>query len=230
MSEGFAAKDYLDFSGTAHADLFDAERPAWEALGRLEAYIDATVVAENHGTVIGQAHIGERVQIGEGTVIDPGAVIMGPAVIGKNCTIRSGCYVRENVIVGDSSYLGNSSEFKNCILFDETEVPHFNYVGDSVMGYRAHLGAGVILANFRLDRDLGGICIPTGDGVIETGLDKMGAIIGDRTDIGSNSVVSPGSVIGRDCRFYPGTHWRGGVLPHRRIVKVRQTLEIVERR
>jgi len=100
---------------------------------------------------------------------------------------------------------------------------------DSVLGYRAHLGAGVILANFRLDRDLGGVEVQTGDGPVATGLDKFGAIVGDRTDIGSNSVVSPGSLIGRDCRLYPGTQWRG-ILPHRRIVKVRQAQEIVEMR
>jgi NDP-sugar pyrophosphorylase family protein len=199
MAEDLAARNYLDLAHTAHGDLFDPAAPPWSALKHLGEYLAATVVPENRGTVIGQAHLGSQVEVGEGTVIEPGAVILGPAIIGKNCTVRAGAYLRENVLVGDGAFLGNSSEFKNCILFDEAEVPHFNYVGDSVLGFRAHLGAGVILANFRLDRDLGGISIPTATGPIETGLDKFGAVI-------------------------------GGLLPPRRIVKVRQTLEIVERR
>ncbi len=225
-----ASKHFLDFSRTRHTELFDAERPAWEALKRLPDFFSGFVSGGNHGTCVGNPYIADDVEIGEGTVIEPGAVIFGPTIIGKNCTVRPGAYIRGNVIVGDNVFLGNSSEFKNCIIFDEAEIPHWNYVGDSVLGFRAHLGAGVILANFRLDRDLGGISISAEGGAIPTGLDKLGAVIGDRTDIGSNSVMGPGSVIGRDCRFYPGTSWRGGILEHDRIVKVRQTIEIVERR
>lgn len=225
----FFAQDYLDLAHTRHADLFPDGEPIFEALNRLPTYLADTIRPGVRGKVIGQGYIGEQVEVGEGTVIEPGAVIMGPAIIGRNCTVRAGCYVREDVIVGDDVFLGNSSEFKHCVILDAAEIPHFNYVGNSLLGYRAHLGAGVILANFRLDRDLGGIQIHTPDGLVPTGLDKFGAIIGDRTDIGSNSVISPGSILGRDCRLYPGTHWRG-VLPHRRIVKVRQTQEIVERR
>ena len=100
---------------------------------------------------IGKPFISDAVFIGSGTIVEQGAVLKGPAWIGENCHIRSGCYVRENVIVGDGVVMGNSCEFKNCILFDEAQVPHFNYVGDSILGYRAHLGAGVILSNVKLD-------------------------------------------------------------------------------
>ena len=103
------------------------------------------------GELVGKPFISNAVFIGAGTIVEQGAVLKGPAWIGENCHIRSGCYVRENVIVGDGVVMGNSCEFKNCILFDEAQVPHFNYVGDSILGYRAHLGAGVILSNVKLD-------------------------------------------------------------------------------
>ena len=121
--------------------------------------------------------------------------------------VRSGCYVRENVIVGDGVVMGNSCEFKNCILCDEAQVPHFNYVGDSILGFRAHLGAGVILSNVKLDHRE--ISVVAADYTIPTGLTKFGAIIGDRTEIGCNAVLNPGTVIGRDCIIYPGANIRG---------------------
>src|SRR5207237_6987759 len=117
--------------------------------------------------------------------------------------------------------------FKNCILFDQAQVPHFNYVGDSILGYHAHLGAGVILSNVKLDH--AEIAIVTPDGNIPTGLRKFGAIVGDRTEIGCNAVINPGSVIGRDCMIYPSVNFRG-VLPHGSMVKLRQELQVIEKR
>jgi NDP-sugar pyrophosphorylase family protein len=157
--------------------------------------------------------------IDEGTVVEAGAMIKGPAWIGKNCQIRSGCYIRENVIVGDGCVLGNSCEFKNSILFDECEVPHFNYVGDAILGHKAHLGAGVILSNVRLDRRE--VIVRHGAEDIATGLRKFSAIVGDRAEIGCNSVINPGSVIGRRCIIYPLSAF-GGVLPPDTIWKVKQ--------
>ena len=159
------------------------------------------------GELLGKPFISNRVFIGKGTVVEQGAVLKGPAWIGENCQIRSGCYVRENVIAGNGVVMGNSCEFKNCILFDEAQVPHFNYVGDSILGHHAHLGAGVILSNVKLDH--GEIAVSTPDGDIPTGLRKFGAIVGDRTEIGCNSVINPGSVIGRDCMIYPSVNFRG---------------------
>jgi len=135
--------------------------------------------------------------------------------------------VRENVIVGNGVVMGNSCEFKNSILFDEVQVPHFNYVGDSILGHHAHLGAGVILSNVKLDH--GEIAVAGPDGNIATGLTKFGAIVGDRTEIGCNAVLNPGSVMGRDCLVYPNVNFRG-VLPEGSVVKIRQELQILERR
>jgi NDP-sugar pyrophosphorylase family protein len=154
-------------------------------------------------------------------------VLKGPAWIGENCRVRSGCYVRENVIAGNGVVMGNSCEFKNCILFDEVQVPHFNYVGDSILGHHAHLGAGVILSNVRLDR--GEIAVVAQERSIPTGLKKFGAIVGDRTEIGCNAVINPGSIIGRDCMIYPTVNFRG-VLPSGSMVKLRQELQVLEKR
>jgi NDP-sugar pyrophosphorylase family protein len=150
-----------------------------------------------------------------------------PGLDRRNCHIRSGCYVRENVIVGNSVVMGNSCEFKNCIIFDEAQIPHFSYVGDSILGYKVHLGAGVILSNVKLDR--GEISVLATDGMIATGLKKFGAIVEDRLEIGCNAVINPGSVIGRDCIIYPGATFRG-VLPGHSILKVRQTSQVLSRR
>ena len=142
--------------------------------------------------------------------------------------IGPGCYIRENVIMGDKVIAGNSCEFKNCVVFDNVEAPHWNYVGDSILGFKCHLGAGVILSNWRHD----GGPIPVHDpvaGRIETGLPKFGAIVGDYTDLGARVVLNPGSLIGPRSILYPGVVWRG-TLPAGRIVKLRQEQEIVERR
>ncbi len=232
----FPPSDYLDLSHTIHGQLFPESEPVWAAVGKIKAYLADTLKPGNHGRVVhegkpgGAAFIGENVFIDEGTTIMPGAIILGPAWIGKNCTIVPGAYIRENVIIGDHCIVGNSSEFKNCVLFDRCEIPHFNYVGDSILGYKAHLGAGAILSNWRLDHAK--ITIPAPDqpgGRIETGLEKFGAVLGDNVDVGSNSVISPGSLLGRRSLLYPGAHWRG-ILPEDRIVKVRQQTQLVERR
>jgi NDP-sugar pyrophosphorylase family protein len=140
--------------------------------------------------------------------------------------LRSGCYIRENVIVGNNCVLGNSCEFKNSIIFDNAEVPHFNYVGDSILGYKAHLGAGVILSNVRLDR--GDVVVDDGKKTHTTGLRKFGAVIGDYAEIGCNSVINPGSLIGTRSIVYPLSSF-GGVLPANSILKTRQQQVVVPR-
>src|SRR5438045_4847633 len=158
---------------------------------------------------MGKAFISNTVFIGSGTIVEQGGVIKGPAWIGETCDVRSGCYVRENVSVGEGVVMGNWCEFKNCILCDEAEVPHVNYVGDSILGFRAHLGAGVILSNVKLDHRE--ISVVAADYTIPTGLTTFGAIIADRTEIGCNAVLNPGTVIGRDCIIYPVANNRGEV-------------------
>jgi NDP-sugar pyrophosphorylase family protein len=203
----FAPADYLDLAQTEHAALFEGVTNAWEVLPRLAAYLAANLTPENRGRVLGNPTIGERVFIGEGTVIEPGAYIKGPAWIGANCEIRHGAYLRENVIVGAGSVIGNSSEIKNSLLFAKCQVPHFNYVGDSVLGARVHLAAGVIVSNLKLDGTL--IDVRAAGGLVSTGLRKFGALIGDGAEVGCQAVLNPGSVLGRRTLIYPGVSWRG---------------------
>tara|TARA_R110002096_G_scaffold203718_2_gene389031 strand:+ start:17503 stop:18198 length:696 start_codon:yes stop_codon:yes gene_type:complete len=226
--ERFDPAAFLDFEHTAHGDLFAEGEPVWSALSRIKPYLADAITSQEIGTasVSDRAEIGPHVRLGEGTVVEPFATIKGPAWIGPNCTIRCGAYIRENVIAGEGVMFGNSCEFKNCLLFDHAEIPHFNYVGDSVLGYKAHLGAGVILSNVRLDRR--NVRVATESEQLESGLRKFGAIIGDRTEVGCNSVLSPGSVVGRDCILYPGSQWRG-YLPSNRIAKVRLEQLVVPR-
>jgi NDP-sugar pyrophosphorylase family protein len=221
------AKEFFELGHTAHSKLFEPDKYAWEALKQIPSYLKFRLKPAILGELTGKPFISNSVFIGRGTIVEQGAMLKGPAWIGENCQIRSGCYVRENVIVGNGVVMGNSCEFKNCILFDEAQVPHFSYVGDSILGYRAHLGAGVILSNVKLDH--AEIFVLATDGAIATGLRKFGAIIGDRSEIGCNAVLNPGSVIGRDCIIYPGTNFRG-MLPSNSIVKIRQNAQMLSRR
>lgn len=223
----FSPGDYLDLNHTEHRMLFENSVNAWDALKQITSYLQFRLKPAIQGRLVGKPFISGAVFIGKGTVIEQGAMIKGPAWIGEGCEIRNGCYIRENVIVGSGCVLGNSCEFKNSIIFDEAQVPHFNYVGDSIIGYRGHLGAGVILSNVKLDH--GEIVVPTSEGLVPTGLKKFGAIIGDRAEIGCNSVINPGSLIGRNSVVYPGTVWRG-VVPANSIVKTRQEHQILARR
>jgi UDP-N-acetylglucosamine diphosphorylase / glucose-1-phosphate thymidylyltransferase / UDP-N-acetylgalactosamine diphosphorylase / glucosamine-1-phosphate N-acetyltransferase / galactosamine-1-phosphate N-acetyltransferase len=220
-------REYLNLSHTKHGILFPADAPPWEALSRIEQYLGFRLQREVRCPVPPGAFIGEDVFIDEGTVLEPGCVIRGPAWIGRSCQVRAGCYIRENVLIGDGCVLGNSCEFKNSILFDDCEVPHYNYVGDSILGHKAHLGAGVVLSNVRLDRQE--VIVQTESERIPTGLRKFAAIIGDHAEIGCNSVISPGSLIGPRSILYPLTHF-SGVLAADVILKTRQTQQVVKRK
>jgi UDP-N-acetylglucosamine diphosphorylase / glucose-1-phosphate thymidylyltransferase / UDP-N-acetylgalactosamine diphosphorylase / glucosamine-1-phosphate N-acetyltransferase / galactosamine-1-phosphate N-acetyltransferase len=222
----FAPSEFLNLDQTEHRTIFDNSAQVWDVLKQIGSYLQFRLKPAILARIMGRPFISEHVYIGPGTVIENGATIKGPAWIGNNCEIRSGCYIRENVIIGDDVVLGNSCEFKNCIVFNDAQVPHFSYVGDSVLGYQVHLGAGVILSNVRLDRKE--ISLKQDKNFIPTGLRKFGAIIGDRTEIGCNAVISPGSIIGRNSLIYPLTHF-GGVLPENSILKMRQNLERTQR-
>ena len=149
--EIFAPAEFVTLEHTAHSKLFENQRFVWDALKQIASYLQFRLKPAVLGQLMGKPFISNTVFVGAGTIIEQGAVLKGPAWIGENCHVRSGCYVRENVIVGDGVVMGNSCEFKNSIIFDEAQIPHFNYVGDSIVGYRAHLGAGVILSNVKLD-------------------------------------------------------------------------------
>lgn len=220
----FKPADLFDLAQTSHAALFAGCEFAWAALPRLQEYIAANLQPALHNHCDGVAFIGKQVFIGEGTVVEDGAMIKGPAIIGRNCQIRHNAYVRENVIIGDGCVVGNSCEVKNALLFNGCEVPHFNYVGDSILGFKAHLGAGVILSNLKIVP--GNVMVPVDGRLVDTGLRKFGALVGDGAQVGCNSVLNPGSVIGRGALIYPCTNWRG-VLPPGAIVKNKSPQEIV---
>ena len=223
----FKPADLFDLSQTEHAAIFADCKYAWEALKQIESYLAANLKPALHNKCEGVAFVGEKVFIGEGTVVEDGAMIKGPAIIGRNCQIRHNAYIREHVIIGDDCMVGNSCELKNALLFNGCQVPHFNYVGDSILGHKAHLGAGVILSNFK---SLPGNVTVEMDGVpFDTGLRKFGALIGDGAEIGCNAALNPGSIIGRGAVIYPGVNWRG-ILPANMIAKNKAKIEIVMRR
>src|SRR6201996_4400803 len=212
----FEPSTLFDLTQTEHAKLFDGCRYAWEVLPKIAAYIAAHGRWELHNQCEGRAYVGKQVYIGEGTMLEDGVMIKGPAIIGKNCQIRHNAYIRDNVIVGDNCVIGNASELKNALLFNRAAVPHYNYVGDSVLGYKAHLGAGVKVSNFKLFGDA--ITVQADLETFQTGLRKFGALIGDRVEVGCNAVLNPGTILGRDSVVYAGVAWRGA-LPAGMIAK-----------
>ena len=223
----FRADEFLDLAQCSHPDLFSGSEHVWDALKKLPAFVKQRLDPQQCATIIGTPYIAKDVAIGEGTVVEHGAVILGPTIIGKNCQIRSSAYIRGSVIVGDGCVLGNACEFKNAVLFNGATVPHFSYVGDSILGHKAHLGGGVILSNVKSVK--GNVSIKHDGKELDTGLRKFGAVIGDGADIGCNCVLNPGSIIGRHAVLYPNIMWRG-VCPANSIVKLRQEHEIVVRR
>ena len=223
----FEASKLFDLSQTRHAAIFDSCRHAWEVLPKIAGYLTAHLRPSLHNRCEGEAFIGEQVFIGEGTVLEDGVMIKGPAIIGANCQIRHNAYMRENVIIGDNCMVGNSTEIKNSLLFNNAQAPHFNYVGDSVLGCKAHLGAGVKISNFTLFGTT--IAVELEGASFDTGLRKFGALLGDGCEIGCNAVLNPGSIIGRGSIIYPNVAWRG-VLPEQMIVKNKAGHEIVARR
>jgi UDP-N-acetylglucosamine diphosphorylase / glucose-1-phosphate thymidylyltransferase / UDP-N-acetylgalactosamine diphosphorylase / glucosamine-1-phosphate N-acetyltransferase / galactosamine-1-phosphate N-acetyltransferase len=223
----FKAADLFDLSQTEHTAIFDGCEYAWDALKKIKAYLEANLRPGLHNRCEGVAYIGERVFIGEGTLVEDGVMIKGPALIGRNCHLRHNAYLRENVILGDNVVIGNSSEVKNSLLFNHAGAPHFDYIGDSILGYKAHLGAGVKISNVKLVP--GNVTVEIDGQPFDTGLRKFGALLGDHTDIGCNAVLNPGTIIGRGSVVYPNTNWRG-ILPANMIVKNQAPQEVIVRR
>ena len=167
----------------------------------------------------------ENIWIAKSAKICPNTTITGPCIIDEAAEVRTGAFIRGNVLIGKHAVIGNSTELKNVILFDNVQVPHYNYVGDSVLGYRAHMGAGAITSNVKSDKST--VVIRSGNEQVKTGLKKCGAMIGDLVEIGCNSVLNPGTVIGRESQVYPLSSVRG-VIPARHIYK--HAHEIVQKR
>lgn len=219
LSDNIKTDELFECKNPYMKELFeDAEYP-WEILPKIGEYVKKLISEE----ISGYKLIDFGVLVGENVKIAETATIIGPAVIGKNTEIRPGAYIRGNVIIGEGCVIGNSTELKNCVLLDEAQVPHFNYVGDSVLGNHAHMGAGVICSNLKAD---GKAVVIKGEKNYETGLRKVGAILGDGADIGCNSVINPGTVVGKNTSVYPLTSLRG-VYPADCIVKSQK--EVVKR-
>lgn len=191
-------------------DLFKYEYP-WEILPLIKAY--TAEIIKNHPK--GYKLLKEDVLIGENVSVSPTATIEGPTIIASGTEIRPGAYIRGSVIISENCVVGNSTELKNCVLLEKVQVPHYNYVGDSILGKKAHMGAGSICSNFKAD---GKNIVVHGQTNYETGLRKMGAMLGDGADIGCGCVLNPGTVIGKRTSVYPLTSLRG-VFPADCIIK-----------
>lgn len=201
--------ELYDLSHTLAAPLLSECEYPWEALPKIKAFVielGATLSPDEYD------HPAEDVWIAKSATVAPSATVNGPAIIGKNTELRTGAFIRGAVIVGEGCVVGNSCELKNAILFDSVQVPHFNYIGDSILGYRSHTGAGAITSNVKSDKSL--VSVKTDNTPINTGLKKFGAMLGDCVEVGCNSVLNPGTVVGRNTNIYPLSSVRGTVPPN----------------
>lgn len=199
-------KNNYDLTQTIAASLMKRFTYPWEVLTEIGKYIlelGSELSLEEYDKV------GVDVWIAKSATVAPSAYIQGPAIIGKDAQIRHCAFIRGNAIVGEGAVVGNSTELKNVILFNKVQVPHYNYVGDSVLGYKAHMGAGSITSNVKSDKTL--VTIKYQDSKVETGLKKVGALLGDHVEIGCNTVMNPGTVIGKGAHVYPLSMVRGFV-------------------
>lgn len=199
-------EELFNLDETIAGDIFNGVTYPWEALGKIKDFIYELAKKLDPEEYVSPK---EGVWIAKSASVAPTASINAPCIIGKNAEIRHCAYIRGNAIVGEGAVVGNSTELKNVILFNGVQVPHYNYVGDSILGYKSHMGAGSITSNVKSDKTL--VCIRTDEGVIETGLKKMGAILGDNVEVGCNSVLNPGTVVGRHTNIYPLSSVRGFV-------------------
>ena len=205
--------ELFDLNQTIAAKIFDGKEYPWEVLPYIGDFIvelGNTLSADEYDK------IGDNVWIAKSANVYPSALINGPAIIGKDAEVRHCAFIRGNAIVGEGAVVGNSTELKNVILFNKVQVPHYNYVGDSILGYKSHMGAGSITSNVKSDKTL--VTIKAGEEIIETGLKKMGAVLGDNVEVGCNSVLNPGTVVGRESNIYPLSMVRGYV-PSKSIYK-----------
>lgn len=203
----------FSLESTLAAELLEKYEYPWLALGEIKNFIlelgptlDKNVYEQ----------IDENVWAAKSAKIFASAFIGGPCIIGENTEVRHCAFIRSSALIGNNCVVGNSTEIKNSILFNNVQVPHYNYVGDSILGYKSHLGAGAITSNVKSDKTP--VAVVTGGGRIETGLKKFGAMVGDCTEVGCNSVLCPGTVLGKNCTVYPLSRVRGYV-PENRIYK-----------
>ena len=215
-------KDLYNLDETIAAELFEGKTYPWEVLPLIKDYIMKL------GETLSGAEYekrGEDVWIAKSAKVADNASISGPAIIGKDAEVRQCAFIRGNAIVGEGAVVGNSTELKNVVLFNKVQVPHYNYVGDSILGFKAHMGAGSITSNVKSDKKL--VVVKGKECRIETGLKKFGAMLGNEVEVGCNSVLNPGTVVGAKSNIYPLSSVRG-VVPENSIFKNAQ--EIVEKK
>lgn len=206
-------KELYTLEETIAQDIFEGATYPWEVLPNISGFImelGKTLSEEEY------ERWGENVWIAKSAKVAPTAFINGPAIIGKEAEIRHCAFIRGNAIVGEGAVVGNSTELKNVILFNKVQVPHYNYVGDSILGFKSHMGAGSITSNVKSDKAL--VVVKTPDKCIETGMKKFGAMLGDEVEVGCGSVLNPGTVIGSHTNIYPLSSVRG-VVPAGSIYK-----------
>lgn len=194
---------------TIAKDIFKDCKYPWEVLPKIKDFIlelGKKLNKEEYDEIY------ENVWVAKSANVAPTAYIKGPAIIGKNAEVRHCAFIRGNAIVGENAVVGNSTELKNVILFNNVQVPHYNYVGDSILGYKSHMGAGSITSNVKSDKKL--VIVKNGEEKIETGLKKFGCMVGDNVEVGCGSILNPGSVIGRNTNIYPLSSVRGVVSPN----------------
>ena len=207
---------------TIAKEIFEGCTYPWEVLPKIKDFIvklGETLSDEEYDKV------GENVWIAKSAKVAQTAYINGPAIIGKEAEVRHCAFIRENAIVGEKAIVGNSTELKNVILFNNVQVPHYNYVGDSILGYKSHMGAGSITSNVKSDKKL--VVVKNGENKIETGLKKFGAMLGDNVEVGCGSILNPGSVVGKNTNIYPLSSVRG-VIAENSIYKKQG--EVVEKK
>ena len=210
--------ELLDLSHTIAAPLFEGKEYPWEVLDGIKDFILAlgpTLPKDEF------EQVSEGIWIARDALIFPSAYIAGPCIIDHGAEVRHCAFIRGSAIVGKNCVVGNSVELKNVVLFDNVQTPHYNYVGDSVLGYKSHMGAGSVTSNVKSDKTL--VTVKDGDSRIETGRKKFGAILGDFVEVGCNSVLNPGSVIGRRSNIYPTSSVRG-LVPSDSIWKDRDNI------
>jgi NDP-sugar pyrophosphorylase family protein len=204
--KGVTVNELYDLNETIAADLFDGVTYPWEVLSKIFDFIlklGSTLSEDEY------EKRGDNVWIAKDAKVFDSAYINGPCIIGKGAEVRHCAFIRGNAIVGEGAVVGNSTELKNVILFNKVQVPHYNYVGDSILGFKAHMGAGSITSNVKSDKKL--VVIKSGSETIETGLKKVGAFLGDNVEVGCGSVLNPGTVVGRESNIYPLSSVRGVV-------------------
>jgi NDP-sugar pyrophosphorylase family protein len=209
------------------ASFFPAEVPPWDWLKQIGPALGSLEYGHLPLDIPPGVHIEGKVWLDRSVRLPPYATIIGPAWIGARTEIRPGAFIRGNVIAGDGCVLGNASEFKNCLLLEGVQAPHYNYVGDSILGNKAHLGAGAICSNLRLDQ--AEVTVRLADKVVPTGLRKFGAVLGDKAEVGCNAVLNPGTLLGPRALVMPCMAF-GGYLPAATIARSRTTVATIARR